>query len=520
MPIKSLKFPSLGVVRRELQEETQATGPFSTPWASNVRLECPFARRLRGGSRPGLTKLLEDPIGTTIVDIVSVQTSSASGTDDTLVALVDESIGVVSGGAITYLGGYLTDESGNYIVTEAGDKITLGTADPPTSGFLVAGEEQVYAVRSSSVVRMDIKSGKTDNLLASAGTVPTGCTVGAVYRNRLALAGGDNAIYLSRQGDYADWDYGADAGDAGRAIAFQLSISGEIGDVCRALVPHEDAFLVAAAVRTLWIVRGDPATSGSLNRISNEVGIIGSHAWCKVGGSLIFLAEDGLYQVALGGSDLKSLSKDRLPEELRDIDTETVNVLMAYDHDHRAVHIYLPTSGSGETHWLFELGPQAFWPIHLSDDHTPAAVVQYQDKLVLACSDGYLRYVGGDDDDGTTIESHVLIGPLRPGGAEEFGLIQGLDGTLGTGSGTVAWRIVVGETADEAAANGRAAIEAFQAGGDYSGNVKYSGSWTAGRAFASLPRVKTNWACIWLQSTAKWAYETMTMLTSTLGRWR
>ena len=95
-----------------------------------------------------------------------------------------------------------------------------------------------------------------------------------------------------------------------------------------------------------------------------------------------------------------------------------------------------------------------------------------------------------------------------------------LHGILGTGSGTVTWRVVVGASAEEASDNAKLAIEAFQAGGDYSGYVKHTDTWSAGRSLAQYPRVSSLWCCIWLQSTDRWSFEGASMQLKLSGRYR
>lgn len=508
-PIKTfqLRWPGMGVIRRQSQERDFSAVDYPTPWAVNCRLEDPITRRLRGGSRGGLTKLLAAAVGTTIADMLAIQTSSTSGTDEKLVVLVDETVGVVSGGAITYPTAALKTEAGDFIVTEAGSHILISTSDAPATGFLVAGKQCVYAVGTASIYKLDPKTGAVTTVTATAGTIPTGCTFGAVYRDRLVLAGGDNTIYVSKQGDYANWDFGVDVSNAGRAIVFQLSGGAEVGELPTALVPCEDGHLLAATSKSLWIVRGDPVAGGGLQNVSKHVGILGSRAWCMTNRQVVFLSSDGLYHISQDGSDLLPLSQEKVPDELLGIDTTTTTVMLGYDHSTRSVHIYLTTAGGSDVHWLYEVEKGLFWPMMVQDDHAPVAVCEYDGQLLLAGTDGYIRYVGGDDDDGTDIASHVLIGPIRIGGPIEFGLTHALYGILGADSGDVTWRIIVGETAETVADNGKAAITASLAGNDFSQYVSAEGSWSAGRSKAAWPRVRAVWMCLWLESTAKWAFE-------------
>ena len=516
-----LRYPMRGVVRRNaLRATPRGGGVWPAPWAVNCRIECNIDRRMRGGSRPGLTKYVSDDMGTTIADIASVNTASASGVSDILFVLVDSTVKKVEGGTTSTPIAYLVDGSGDTVRDASGNDIIVSSGTAPSSGFLVVGQQHVFAVTTAAIVKMDPKTGQVDTLAASAGTIPTSCTFGAIYRDRMVLSGEDNAIYMSKIGDYTNWDFGQQFEDSSRAWAFQLALSNEVGAAPTALIPHKDTNLLAASQRSLWVVAGDPGADGSLRRVSENIGIISSRAWCKIEDTICFLGTDGLYLVEANGSNLRPISETVIPEELRDINTSTVKVSMGYEHDRRSVHIFLRTAGGNDTHWTYELGTESFWPVRMPNNHSPLVACQHDGEVLLAGNDGYIRKLGGDSDDGTNIESHVVIGPVRLGPSNQFGRLTHLHGMIAAGSGTVNWRIVTGDTAESASDDVKTAIETFQAGGDYSSYVQASGEWTAGRANMSYPRTRAVWACLWLQSTAKWAYEGSFAESISSGKWR
>ncbi len=297
-----------------------------------------------------------------------------------------------------------------------------------------------------------------------------------VYRDRL-LTFDSNAITASRQGLHTDLDLDVDLSDTMRATVFQFSEADEIGGDVVALVPHKDSFLLGFTATETWVQQGDPLT-GIRRNVSREVGIIGADAWCKNHDTVYFLSSRGLYSVNADGSGLKALSEDKVPEDLTGVSDSSCT--LTYQHSDRGAYIH-----NTGTDWFYDTARDGFWPF---------------------------------DTDST--DSHALVGPLRLGRNNRFGLIQSLHGMIATGSGTVNWRIVPGNTAEEAAANGKAAIEAFQAGSSYASYVKASGSFVAGRSHTFRPRVEAMFACLWLQSTTAWAYEGITMQTGLSGSWR
>jgi len=309
----------------------------------------------------------------------------------------------------------------------------------------------------------------------------TGIAAGArpseiLYRDRV-LTFSSNAITASRQGDHSDTTMSADVSDAMRPTLFQLSEAGETGGTVVALIPHKDMHLLGFTADETWVQQGDPL-SGPRRQISDDVGIIGANAWCVNHDTVYFLSSHGLYSVGADGSGLKSLSEDKVPEDLTGV-TDAACTL-TYQHSDRGVYIH--TTGQD---WFYDTAWDQFWPFDTNET-----------------------------------DSHLLIGPLRLGGPDSYGMIQQIHGIMAASSATVAWRIVPGDTAQEACDNGKAAITAALAGSDYDEYVSSSGAWDAGRSPISWPRATSMWACIWLSSTGSWAFEAVHLTVSPFGRWR
>jgi len=308
----------------------------------------------------------------------------------------------------------------------------------------------------------------------------TGISAGArplktVYRDRVLTSSG-RAITATRVGDHTDTTMSADVSDMFRPTLFQFSQAGEQGATVVALIPHKDQFLLGFTASETWVQQGDPLT-GARRRLSDEVGIIGADAWCVNHDTAYFLSSSGLYSVGADGSGLKALSEDIIPEDLTEI--EDSECTLTYQHSDRGVYIH-----KTGTDWFYDTARGQFWPFDTSEN------------------------------------SHLLIGPLKLGGLDRLGVIQAIHGMTAEGSATVNWRIVPGGTAEEAAANGKAAIEAALAEEDYSSYVKGSGSWSAGRSRAAMPRTSAMWAVLWLSSAGSWAFEGVTMAIESSGTWR
>ena len=158
---------------------------------------------MRGGSRPGLTKYSVTDFGGSIDDMISIDTSTAaSGTEETLVVLNDSALSTATGGTASSVVGYMLDSGGDILTSAGGDKILISSASAPATGYLIAGQQMAYAVGTSAITKMDPKARKIEILSPSAGTVPTNTTFGAIYRDRMFLAGGDNTIFC-RQNNHS-----------------------------------------------------------------------------------------------------------------------------------------------------------------------------------------------------------------------------------------------------------------------------------------------------------------------------
>lgn len=331
----------------------------------------------------------------------------------------------------------------------------------------------------------------TNTLALWTGTdedVPTGCQLGCLYRDRAVLAAPEDAPhmwYMSRQGDMGDWDYSES--DVTSATYGANAEAGRVGEPLTALAPYRDDVLVFGCLTSVWILRGDPNYGGSLDRVPGNVGIVSKCAWTWTpGGYFVFLSLDGLYGLApTPGAAPESLSRKRLPRELRNMDRELFEVALEFDHEALGLHIFLTGEDARDNrHWWMDWESKSFWPVDLADDHEPTATLlqHSQDpesnRVLLGCRDGYLRQFHGDweqDDGGTEIEAYVCYGPLRLGpNVLTEGQVAQLLGVLSERSGDVTWSVHVGQS-------GEKAVEA---------DAFVSGTWTAGDNHTVRPHAR------------------------------
>jgi hypothetical protein len=318
-------------------------------------------------------------------------------------------------------------------------------------------------------------------VVATPGASAPGTSSNAdcLYRDRF-IRPVSQAIYASRQGTYTDWAMSADLSDVGRPFVIQLSEAGELGGNIKALIPHKDAYLLAATSDSLWVVQGDPTADGRMQNISRDVGMVGPRAWCRDHlDRYYFLSSKGLYTVSASGEGLQALSEDVIPEQLTGV-TDAATVL-EYDHATRGVYIHIPTASVS---WLFEADRQAFWPFKVG-------------------------YTG----------SHVAIGPLLLGDGETNGRLLRMHGVTAASSVNVTWRVLVGNSAEQVSANAKAAIETLVTGGSPA-NVQGSGVWTAGVNHLSYPRARGLFMILLLSASGAWGWEGAVCVMTPSGKWR
>lgn len=353
---------------------------------------------------------------------------------------------------------------------------------------------------------------------ASLGQVPTGCPLLAVYNDRLVLAGdpasGGRGWYMSRAGAPLDWDFGAASTDGARAIPGSQIDSGQLSEALTCLAAHASDYLLFGCANTLWMLRGDPAYGGRITNLSRNVGVVGPRAWCFApSGEFVFLSHNGLYALAPGASSFpQSISWERMPRELQNLDTQQYTVSMSWDARLRGVWVFLtPTTATQELHWFLDWETRGFFPMRLPGTMDPGTALNYisasapESAMLMGCRDGYVRRFREDQetDETTAITNYVNIGPypVSPPGLD--GLTNSLVAVMGEDGGDVTGSIYVGKTPE-------AAVNASAYG---------SKTWTEGLNYTFRPRARGAAMIVRIagSGTRRWAMERVTAECEVLG---
>jgi hypothetical protein len=255
---------------------------------------------------------------------------------------------------------------------------------------------------------------------------------------------------------------------------------GNIGAPVTAMFPYRKEYQIWSSLQSLWVQRGDPLLGGFMDNVSTTIGIIGANAWCMTPeGQLVFLSRDGLYMLATGAvGDPIAMSRDRLPREMVDVQSETHELSLTYDVRGRGVHIYLTEieSGGAVLHWWFDWQTKGYSPVKLAAEHEPLALLNHESAIateagvLLGCRDGYLRGYHKDSasDDGVPFDSFTWIGPIRLSSSDfEDGMFESLVGQPALSSGPVKCFAHVGDTAEEARRSPGVLVAEFNGGLNY-----------------------------------------------------
>ena len=301
------------------------------------------------------------------------------------------------------------------------------------------------------------------------GSVPAGCRLVVRYRDRLVLAGDPldpNEYYMSRQGDPLDFLFSEI--DVGAAVKGSNSDAGRVGDPITAMMTYSDDYLFFGGRSSLWLMRGDPAAGGRVDNVSHTIGVLSAKSWCHgPKGELIWLSRDGMYQSnpECMSCEPISISREKLPRELIDINPDLTTVTMEFDVRDRCVHIFLTpiNATTGVRHWCYDWTYKAFFPITFaSTDHYPTVIKRLdaadaEDCCVLMGGFGggvrRFSWTSGCDDD-ATLSSYVDIGPMGLGSSGYHeGQVEQMAITMAEASGSVTWAVYASGSAEEVVAS-------------------------------------------------------------------
>lgn len=341
------------------------------------------------------------------------------------------------------------------------------------------------------------------------------CSLIAVWGGRIVLSGlatDPQNIFMSAVGDPFDWEYAPEIQTVQQAVAGNLTAGyGKNSDIVTALIPYTDDILLIGGSRSIRKFMGNPAEGGINVSVTEITGIAYGNAWCQSpeGTIYFFGSRGGVYRMDPNGLPSR-LTATTIDERLSTLDLEDSIVNLVWDDRSMAVRIYItPKSGGDTVHYAWDVRNEAWWPFEYSNSvlnplsvHLLAGGNAADRKVMEYGQDGYIRTVdhSATSDDGSPIESFVLIGPLNDM------MVTAMECTLAETAGNVTWSL-------HSASSEQLALTAAP---------RASGTFRGGRGFTVWTKTFMERGYLKLSAVGPWALErlmaTMGAVTETAKR--
>lgn len=282
----------------------------------------------------------------------------------------------------------------------------------------------------------------------------------ALWRSRIVLSGittDAHNWFMSRQSDPLDWNYGADAGDAQRAVAGNNTDAGLVGDVITALIPYDKDRLIFGGDHTLFLMTGDPTFGGEIELVSSSTGIAFGKAWAMDHNQTVyFYGSDGVYRYIPGGRP-ENITAGRLDQAMRSVNLSTHRVRLEWDRAFARLHVFVTQIATGtSTHFCWEQRADAWWVDQYPDAHGPISTFVLDAdspndrRVLLGTRDGYILKLdpAATSDDGTAISSYCFFPPIRKTDGMEEQVLNSLAVTLSKATTNVLLDVYASEEAE------------------------------------------------------------------------
>jgi hypothetical protein len=386
-------------------------------------------------------------------------------------------------------------------------------------------EGKLYFLDTTAFKDYNPATNAVETWTATAGALPTNLSTGQLprlicnWRGRLCLAGipGDPYCYdvdMSAQADPTNFDYFPAEVTPTQAVSLSTGPFGLLEDTVTCLIPYNDDILIIGGNHTIYQLSGDPMENGHLDKISGIIGMAWGNPWClDPYGAVYFMSNRcGIYKMEPGGKPVRI--SQQIEQLLTNIPLSTVIVRLFWDDQLQGVHVFITPFGAAAnaTHFYWDYRIGAWFVEQFANNNlNPMCGVAFygsnpNDRVVILGSwDGYARafQLGAPDDDGTAIQSQVLIGPIVTKDFDDI-TFKDLQGVLGTQSGSVAYSIYAGTSAQQALSN--AAVS--------------TGTWSAGRNLTSYVRQSAHALYAGISASNPWSMESIRVRVAQRGKVR
>jgi hypothetical protein len=251
---------------------------------------------------------------------------------------------------------------------------------------------------------------------------------------------------------------------------------------------------------------------GQIDRVSDAIGIAWGEAWCKDPQGVVYFMSNrtGVYSFTPGQGPPQRISQ-QIEQLLQRIDMGLNGVRMIWDDRYQGFHMFVtPLAEPGPTtHFFWEKRSNAWWMDRFANDnHNPLCCCTFDGNLpddrvpLIGSWDGFVRTLDPNalDDDGTPIESSVVIGPFLTKNFDDV-LLKEMQAVLGLNSGEVRYAVYTGATAELALAS----------------EPDVEGAWGESRNLTDLVRRAGHAIYVKLTASNAWAMEAIRLKLSARG---
>jgi hypothetical protein len=329
------------------------------------------------------------------------------------------------------------------------------------------------------------------------GNMPKEPVILALYRGRIVMSGDRNSphvVYMSQSTNPFNFSYTQD--DAISASALSGGFAGNIGDIVTAIIPYKDDYMLIGCSQSIWLLRGDPASGGSIDQISFTVGIFDktSFDWDSQE-NLYFIDANGIYKIGAGFGAVVKLTENVLPDFISEfaLAPNIHRVSVQYDRKNHGILFCKSDLDTGQNqNFWFDLRTSGFFPENYPADCSAYCGCFYTAddpayrKLLVGSGDGFIRvfeeslYKDQTSNGESAIDSFVLIGPLNINADDASAVLTQIIFNLAQESNSIEYSIYTEKTAQQCISKAL----------DDSAISHWSGSADAGISFTIRPRIR------------------------------
>ena len=370
----------------------------------------------------GLKATEIDGVGTTTLCLRKVRLISV--TPNTLPPRSHTWLGACNGNIVKFADGVgpVTPTGGSGALDAASRFVTAATLFG--KAFFTDGSKYAYYDQDLDTVQP---------FAAKRGVIPVRLQVFELWRGRLVGFGDPtNQWWMSAKDDPFDWDDKPPVETARAAInGARADMAGLMAEPLNAFIPLNNDLALMGTTSSIYQLSGDPRESGAaLDVVNSKYGIAFGRAWTRDSEENVYvMLTTGQIAAFDGRGTMLSISQDKIPARLKNINRTTHYVLLEWSWEQNGLHVFVVPfagyAGVQGTHYFWEKSLDAWHPDVFAIGKQPTSTIQLQgdvaadQRVVVGGEDGWVRRFDPAvfSDDGTAIDAYTTIGPLAPGGA-------------------------------------------------------------------------------------------------------